>query len=63
VRNEQKGSQDLHFWRLVPKGEKILSPKQKDRTTTISKKIRNEFLIGKFQLVYFSISIQFSIDM
>ena len=32
-----KGSQVLHFWRLMPKGEKVLSPKQKDRTT-ISKK-------------------------
>jgi hypothetical protein len=32
-----KGSQRLHFWRLMPKGERILSPKQKDRTTMISK--------------------------
>jgi hypothetical protein len=31
----QKGSQVLRFWRLMPKGEKKLSPKQKDRTTTI----------------------------
>jgi hypothetical protein len=29
----QKGSQVLRFWRLMPKGEKVLSPKQKDRTT------------------------------
>jgi hypothetical protein len=28
-----KGSQFLRFWRLMPKGEKILSPKQKDLTT------------------------------
>jgi hypothetical protein len=37
-----EGSQILRFWRLMPKGEKVLSPKQKDRTTisnrtTISK--------------------------
>jgi hypothetical protein len=32
-----KGSQVLRFWRLMPKGEKLLSPKQEDRTTTISK--------------------------
>jgi hypothetical protein len=32
----KKGSNVLHIWRLMPKGEKILSPKQKDRTTTIS---------------------------
>jgi hypothetical protein len=29
----KKGSKVLRFWRLMPKGEKILSPKQKDRTT------------------------------
>jgi hypothetical protein len=28
-----KGSQVLRFWRFMPKGEKVLSPKQKDRTT------------------------------
>jgi hypothetical protein len=25
----------LHFWRLMAKGEKLLGPKQKDRTTTL----------------------------
>jgi hypothetical protein len=30
-RKLQQGSQVLRFWRLMPKGEKILSPKQKDR--------------------------------
>jgi hypothetical protein len=58
----QEGSQVLRFLALNAKGEKILSTKQKDHTT-ISKKNQNEFLIGKFQLVYFSISIQFTIDM
>jgi hypothetical protein len=29
----KKGSQVLRFWRFMPKGEKVLSPKQKDRTT------------------------------
>jgi hypothetical protein len=27
-----KGSIVLRFWRFMPKGKKILSPKQKDRT-------------------------------
>jgi hypothetical protein len=31
-----KGSQVLRFWRLKPKGEKVLSPKQKDRTTIVN---------------------------
>jgi hypothetical protein len=47
-----KGLSSSPFLALNAKGEKILSPKQKDRTT-ISKKIQNEF----FQLVYFSIGI------
>jgi hypothetical protein len=38
-----EGSQNLCFWRLMPKGEKVLSPKQKDSTTTISKKIEIKF--------------------
>jgi hypothetical protein len=46
----QKESQSLRFLRLMPKGEKVLSPKQKDRTTTISKVFfQNEVLIGIFQ--------------
>jgi hypothetical protein len=53
----QEGSQSLCFWRLMPKGEKVLSPKQKDRTTTISKKIRNVTLIGILQLVFISIDV------
>jgi hypothetical protein len=42
-RKMQKGSQSLRFWRLMSKGEKILSPKQKDRTTTISKFLKWSF--------------------
>jgi hypothetical protein len=42
-----KGSQVLRFWRLVPKEEKILSRKQKDRTT-ISKKFEIKFSIDVF---------------
>jgi hypothetical protein len=38
-----KSSQSLHFWRLMPKGERVLSPKQKDRTTTISKNFEMKF--------------------
>jgi hypothetical protein len=41
-RKMKKGSQVFHFWRLMPKGEKILSPKQKD-CTTISKKFKIKF--------------------
>jgi hypothetical protein len=41
-RKLHKGSQVLRFWRLMPKWEKILSPKQKDRTA-ISKKIEMNF--------------------
>jgi hypothetical protein len=51
------GSQVLRFWRLMPKGEKILSPKQKDRT-----KISKIFKIN-FQLVYFQLVSIFQIDM
>jgi hypothetical protein len=40
----------------MPKGEKILSPKQKDRTTTISKKFEMKDLFG-IQKVCFSIGI------
>jgi hypothetical protein len=32
-RKYKKGSQILRFWRLMPKGEEVLSPKQKDCTT------------------------------
>jgi hypothetical protein len=41
-----KGSQVLHFWQLMPKGEKVLSPKQKDRTTIskFSKKLKEEII-------------------
>jgi hypothetical protein len=40
-----KGSQVLRFWRLMPKGDKVLSLKQKDRTT-ISKKLQMFISIG-----------------
>jgi hypothetical protein len=43
-----EGSQRLRFWRLMPKGERILSPKQKDRTTMISK---NKALIDIWQFL------------
>jgi hypothetical protein len=52
IEKNAKGSQVLRFWCLMPKGEKILSPKQKDRTT-ISKKNRNESLIGKISIGVF----------
>jgi hypothetical protein len=42
-----KGSQVLRFWRLMSKGEKVLSPKQKDRAT-ISKKFEMNFSIDVF---------------
>jgi hypothetical protein len=40
-----EGSQVLRFWRLMPKGKEVFSPKQKDRTT-ISKKSKISILIG-----------------
>ena len=50
----KKGSQVLRFWRLMPKGERVLSPKQKDRTTNF-KKIQNKVLIGIFSMgIYFN---------
>jgi hypothetical protein len=40
-----EGSQSLCFWRLMPKGEKILSPKQKDRTTNFKKFQNEDYLV------------------
>jgi hypothetical protein len=31
-------SSSLYFWHLLPKGEKVIGPKQKDRTTTLFSK-------------------------
>jgi hypothetical protein len=46
-----KGSQALRFWRFMPKGEKVFSPKQKDRRTTIfQKKIEMDFSIDVFSI-------------
>jgi hypothetical protein len=55
-RKTQKGSQVLHFCRFMPKGEKIFSPKQKDRTT-ISKILKWSFNWYLFQLMYSHIGI------
>jgi hypothetical protein len=49
-----KGSQSLRFWRLMPKGEKILSPKQKDRTTTISNFFEIKDLVGIHKGLFFN---------
>jgi hypothetical protein len=57
-----KGLSSSPFLVLNAKGGESIKPKAKGPHHHF-KKIRNEFLIGKFQLVYFSISIQFSIDM
>jgi hypothetical protein len=54
MRRIVKGSQALRFWRLMPKGEKVLSPKQKDRTTILKfSKTKGKKL---FQLVFELIS-------
>jgi hypothetical protein len=47
-----KVSDSLWFWRLMLKGERILGPKQKDRTTTLflktlSKRGRDYFHLQK----------------
>jgi hypothetical protein len=60
----QKGSKVLHFWRLMPKGEKILSPKPKDRTTIVSKNFEMKDLIGIHKYLFFNwYSRQFQIGM
>jgi hypothetical protein len=47
----------------MPKGEKILSPKQKDRTTTISKNFEMKDLIGIHKCLFFNLySRQFQIS-
>jgi hypothetical protein len=51
-----KGSQVLRFWWFMPKGERVLSPKQKDRTTTISK-FSQMIILSLFQLIFEFISI------
>jgi hypothetical protein len=73
----QESSQVLRFGRLMPKGEKVFSPKQKDRTspkqkdsTTFSKKIKKKYFnwyLIKINLqlvceVNFSISISLDIS-
>jgi hypothetical protein len=37
TKGEIRALKILRFWRLMPKGEKVLGPKQKDRTTLFSK--------------------------
>jgi hypothetical protein len=54
-----EGSQVLRFWRLMPKGEKVLSPKQKDRTTK-AKGLHHHFKnCQKLKEVFISIVILF----
>jgi hypothetical protein len=52
-----KGSQSFYFWRLMPKGERLLSPKQKDRTTTNLKKFQNKILIDIFHIGIYVMAI------
>jgi hypothetical protein len=54
----KKGSQVLRFLRLMPKGEKELSPKQKDRTTIskFSQKLISTSIWSLSQLVFESAS-------
>jgi hypothetical protein len=65
IRGElKKGSQVLRFWRLMPKGEKVLSPKQKDHTTILKifKKQRKKLFQSVFELISkFSIGISISL--
>ena len=60
----KEGSQSLRCWRLMPKREKVLSPKQKDRTTTFRKFLIDIFQIGMFIFnwyIFESISIYFQL--
>jgi hypothetical protein len=41
----------------MPKGEKILSPKQKDRTTIKFKKFRNKVLVDIFHIDIYVMAI------
>jgi hypothetical protein len=52
----KRALKSLHFWQLMPKGEKVLSPKQKDCTTNF-KNFRNEDLFGFHKSLFFSIGI------
>jgi hypothetical protein len=49
-----KGLQRSPFLALNAKGEKILSPKQKDRTTTIFKIFEMKDLIGIHKCLFFN---------
>jgi hypothetical protein len=74
----QKGTQGLCFWRLMPKGEKILSPKQKGPHHHNFKKFRNEVfnwyflhwylchgnfsIVSNLQLILQSVSLKFNLQ-
>ena len=50
----------LHFWRLMPKGEKVLGPKQMDRTTIFKFKISIGISFGfKISIGIISVGIYF----
>jgi hypothetical protein len=63
TKGELKGPQDSLFLAINAKGEKVLGPKQKDRTTTFSK-FKNYFTkrkklfqsVSKFQSVFHLVS-------
>jgi hypothetical protein len=46
----------------MPKGEKILSPKQKDRTTTISKKFEIKDLVGTYKGLFFNWYLEIAVS-
>jgi hypothetical protein len=48
-----KGLQRSLFLAIMPKEEKILSPKKKDRTTTISKIFKMKDLFGNHKCLFF----------
>jgi hypothetical protein len=53
----KRAFKSLRFWRFMPKGEKILAPKQKDRTTAKFKIFKNfsnwyQNVFDLFQLVF-----------
>jgi hypothetical protein len=53
----KKGSQNLHFWRLMPKGERVLAQSKRTAPPPISKlsRIFQNWYLNVFDLIQFGI--------
>jgi hypothetical protein len=56
-----RAHKSLRFWRLMPKGEKVLAQKQKDRITTFRKILIDIFQIGMFTFNWYIFKTNISI--